>query len=144
MVFLHSTVRLQTWRHSISLSLQFWSERKKNESNARSDIWLGNSGRCNFLKVFHAPFFQELEDWRRLWTDRDVGHQRKVLYQSNSTTLHNHYQPVPTEWVSRALTTTLSIAGTGNPSQSFTCHMRSHTTAAATSTTTTLTIQDVE
>ena len=59
----------------------------------RENAILSNSRRSNFLEVFHAPLFKELEDRRWLWADWDVRHESKVLHQSNSTALHDNKQP---------------------------------------------------
>lgn len=53
----------------------------------KNTILLSNSRRRNFFQVFHAPLFQELQNRRRLWPNRDVGHQGEILHQANSTTL---------------------------------------------------------
>ncbi len=43
--------------------------------------------RWNFFEILHTPLFQELEDRRRLGTDRNVGHEGQVFHQSHSLTL---------------------------------------------------------
>uniref|UniRef100_A0A2M4B2E6 Putative secreted protein n=1 Tax=Anopheles triannulatus TaxID=58253 RepID=A0A2M4B2E6_9DIPT len=48
---------------------------------------IGNRGRGDFLQILHRPLFQELQDRRRLRTDRNVRHQGEILHQPDRSPL---------------------------------------------------------
>jgi len=66
---------------------QPWPSNYLSQWTHQPSVLLCNGRRGDLIQVLHTPLFQELQDRRGMRTNRDIGHQRQILHQTDRLTL---------------------------------------------------------